>query len=426
MNINQTFHVETPYGLINDPNGLSYFKGKYYIFFQWNPQALDHSYKEWGLVTSKDLIHFSTPTRVLKPDQPYDRNGVYSGSGVVVNDQLYLYYTGNVKNDQQRDPSQCLVISQDGQHFEKKGVILSHPDHVTGHFRDPKVTYDGMFSMVIGAQLLNKKGAVLRYHSQNGLQFTFQDQIGQSEKYQMIECPDLFSLNGNSVLLYGLQERDNNDNCLDSHCVYLVNNFSHLDEGLPIDYGFDFYAPQTFVDPQGRTIMLGWMSRLSDEQENILKSQAPHIHCLSMPRVLTIKNKQLYQQPIEEMYQLIGKQKSLQEDISRLFYLRLTESSHFHLNINQEMKLHYHDGLLTLYRYDWSQNCYESKEVRIASFNNMEIWSDTSSFEVFINDGKYVFSLRSLPRSETIKVLFVGAGSPLIHELEVHHDSHKR
>ena len=31
------FHFEPPFGLINDPNGLSYYKGEYYIFFQWNP-----------------------------------------------------------------------------------------------------------------------------------------------------------------------------------------------------------------------------------------------------------------------------------------------------------------------------------------------------------------------------------------------------
>ena len=29
----QAYHIETEKGLINDPNGLSYFKGKYYVFF---------------------------------------------------------------------------------------------------------------------------------------------------------------------------------------------------------------------------------------------------------------------------------------------------------------------------------------------------------------------------------------------------------
>jgi beta-fructofuranosidase len=166
--------------------------------------------------------------------------------------------------------------------------------------------------------------------------------------------------------------------------------------------------------------MIGWMSRLSDAQENILKKHAAHIHCLTMPRVLTLKNQHLYQQPLKEMYQLLGKQKSLQDQISRTFYLKLTQSEHFHLNINQEMKIHYDHGRFTLERYDWSQDNYETKEVKIDRFTNMEIWSDTSSFEVFLNDGAYVFSLRTLPRSETIQILFSGDGQPHIQELEVH------
>ena len=36
------FHFEPPFGLINDPNGLSYYKGEYYIFFQWNPYGCEH------------------------------------------------------------------------------------------------------------------------------------------------------------------------------------------------------------------------------------------------------------------------------------------------------------------------------------------------------------------------------------------------
>ena len=30
------FHLEMPFGLINDPNGLAYHNG-WHIFYQWNP-----------------------------------------------------------------------------------------------------------------------------------------------------------------------------------------------------------------------------------------------------------------------------------------------------------------------------------------------------------------------------------------------------
>ena len=34
------FHFEPPFGLINDPNGLSYYKGEYYIFFSGTHMAV--------------------------------------------------------------------------------------------------------------------------------------------------------------------------------------------------------------------------------------------------------------------------------------------------------------------------------------------------------------------------------------------------
>lgn len=53
-----------------------------------------------------------------------------------------------------------------------------------------------------------------------------------------------------------------------------------------MDEGYDFYAPQTFVDAQGRRIMLAWMSRFSDAQE-VEFAKDGHIHCLTMPRELS-------------------------------------------------------------------------------------------------------------------------------------------
>ena len=31
----QTFHIQPETGLLNDPNGLIYFNGKYYVSHQW-------------------------------------------------------------------------------------------------------------------------------------------------------------------------------------------------------------------------------------------------------------------------------------------------------------------------------------------------------------------------------------------------------
>ena len=95
----QAYHLEPPVGLLNDPNGLAWYNGSYYLYFQWNKYEKNHSYKEWGGFTSPDLVHWQFHGSALLPDQPYDQHGVYSGSALVIDSQLNLYYTGNRKDD---------------------------------------------------------------------------------------------------------------------------------------------------------------------------------------------------------------------------------------------------------------------------------------------------------------------------------------
>ena len=101
----------------------------------------------------EELVKWKREGSALLPDQPYERNGVYSGSACVKNGRLYLYYTGNDKSGGIRKSSQCLAVTEDGKTFIKKGIILATPSAFTEHFRDPKVwkTENGYY-MVIGAQ----------------------------------------------------------------------------------------------------------------------------------------------------------------------------------------------------------------------------------------------------------------------------------
>ena len=62
----QTFHIQPEMGLLNDPNGLIYYEGYYYISHQWFPLGAVHGLKYWFNYKSKDLLHFEPQGTLLK------------------------------------------------------------------------------------------------------------------------------------------------------------------------------------------------------------------------------------------------------------------------------------------------------------------------------------------------------------------------
>lgn len=431
----QQYHLEPDRGLLNDPNGLSWFNGRYHVFFQWNRFAKDHSYKEWGLFTSKDFVNWEFAESAVLPDQEYDENGVYSGSGYAIGDSLYLFYTGNSRIRGKRKSSQCLAVTKDDRIFRKEGVILETPEEYTEHFRDPKVfrRKDHGFYMVIGGQQKNGKGALALCSSENGRDWKYEHMLAVSEKYEMIECPDLFELDGKYVLLYSPQKRDNEtDQNTFSFSAYKMEGFDeksgtlrdgNLDtecEGM--DAGFDFYAPQTFETPDGRRVLFAWMSRMEEEQEKIFSEKEPNLHCLTLPRELSVRGQKLCQKPVRELYRLLGEEihpvyekgSWVADHRGRCFYMKI----HCR-NQSQDLQLRFHQGEVEILyqmreknmlfsRRNWVNGMAETRTAHVEALYELEIWSDYSSMEVFVNDGQTVFSARIFPQSGTTEIVLSG------------------
>ena len=88
------YHM-TPYvGWLNDPNGFSYYKGKYHQFYQYNPYDVRWAPMHWGHAVSTDLLHWEYLPSALAPDSPADNGpGCFSGSATEMDDgkQLLMY-----------------------------------------------------------------------------------------------------------------------------------------------------------------------------------------------------------------------------------------------------------------------------------------------------------------------------------------------
>lgn len=262
----QRYHFMAQEGWINDPNGLIFYKGRYHFFYQYNPYDSYWGMMHWGHAVSDDLLHWEYLPLALAPSEKYDNNergGCFSGSAIEWEDRLYLLYSGTTKTDEGYVQSQCLAWSEDGVHFEKYegNPIINAPSWIEqDNFRDPKVwRRDNMFYLLCGGKKDNLAQALL-YRSNNLTDWEFVNVMFESrgEYGYMFECPDFFHIGDMDVLTFspmGLGDRTD---------VYLVGNLNYeTGKFYPvhsgeIDWGLDYYAPQSFLDAQGRRIMVAW------------------------------------------------------------------------------------------------------------------------------------------------------------------------
>src|SRR5699024_1529164 len=138
----QSYHIQPVTGLLNDPNGLSYFDGKWHLFYQWFPLGPVHGLKYWYHVTSTNLVEWENEGIGISPDTDFDSHGAYSGSGFVYNEKLHLMYTGNTRSENwERTPYQIMAVMDNKGHIVKKEepLISGSPKGYTDHFRDPKI-----------------------------------------------------------------------------------------------------------------------------------------------------------------------------------------------------------------------------------------------------------------------------------------------
>ncbi|NAS18583.1 sucrose-6-phosphate hydrolase [Clostridium butyricum] len=315
-------HIEMPFGLVNDPNGLSYFNGKYHIFYQWNPFGCEHKTKHWALVKTTDFVNFTKPEIILKPEDWFDKNGCYSGGAYVKDDTLKLFYTGNVKNEKdERESYQCIVdYNKDGS-FEKRGPIIpKQPDGYTAHFRDPMIfVNEGIYYMVLGVQRENLSGAALIYKSDDIEKWELVGELETDMKEfgYMWECPNIIKVNDDKYAFLfspqGLEaEEFKNQNIYQSGYVignleFKVPQLKNHSEFKEIDMGFDFYAPQVFTH-NDKNIMIGWVGMPDKDSEYPSGENGGWMFPLTLPRVLEYKDNVLYQKPLKEVENLREKQ----------------------------------------------------------------------------------------------------------------------
>ncbi len=53
-----TYHFTPPWAWMNDVNGAIFWRGRYHIFYQHNPEGGYWKWMQWGHASSIDLVHW--------------------------------------------------------------------------------------------------------------------------------------------------------------------------------------------------------------------------------------------------------------------------------------------------------------------------------------------------------------------------------
>ena len=77
-----------------------------------------------------------------------------------------------------------------------------------------------------------------------------------------------------------------------------------------VDYGIDFYAPQTILTDDGRRVMIGWMQNW--DTCGIRRDDFPWFGQMSFPREISLRGGKLIQKPVREIENYYGKRISRQ------------------------------------------------------------------------------------------------------------------
>lgn len=415
------YHIQPRSGLLNDPNGFSYFNGRWHVFYQNFPFGAVHGLKSWRHLSSTDLVHWQEDDLTLDPQAPYSTQGVYSGSALPVNDQLFLMYTGNVRTTTGERISTQLGawVDQNDQLRQSDLPLITQPNGYTAHFRDPQIfNVDGTYYAILGAQRSDLQGQILLYRSEQPTgpwSLVGPLDLGHTDLGYMIECPNLAFVDGHVVLIFCPQG-------LDRHRVPYANiypNMVIIADGIDwqnarlvnpgpltnLDLGFDCYATQVVNGPDEQAYAISWLGL----PDTTYPSDAENWQgCLSLVKNLHVINGHLRQTPVAlprttQSFDPFRDTLKGQEVLN--FDLTTPSTGTLTLGNNAEALTLAFDGqTLTIDRRSAGlpvgTDHGNVRQLPLApGRHQLSLYLDRSSFELFIDNGDQVASGRIFPHS---------------------------
>ena len=316
------YHYTPARNWMNDPNGLVHHRGRYHLYYQYNPHGQVWGNMSWGHASSPDLVHWTehpvaianTPTEDIFSGSIVVDHGNTSGFGTADAPTLVAIYTSVYPDGKQ---AQSLAYSIDDGMIWTKYAGNPVLDRDSTAFRDPKVSWyptagGGGYWVMVAVEA--EAGQVVFYRSGDLRRWTLLSTFAREGAAEGLwECPDLFSLpvDGDPdrrqwVLVVSVNPGGPAGG---SASQYFLGDFDGVTfHGTTaargwLDWGRDFYAAVTFDStPDGRRILIGWMSNWDYANE---VPTSPWRGSMALPREVSLVTIEgavtLLQRPVPEL-----------------------------------------------------------------------------------------------------------------------------
>ncbi|MFV1967271.1 MAG: glycoside hydrolase family 32 protein [Pirellulaceae bacterium] len=294
------YHFLPPSGWMNDPNGAIFWKGKYHLFFQYNPERAKWGNVHWGHAVSEDLVHWTDLPIALAPGPGSpDKAGCYSGSAVVYNDRVALLYHGIPSGI-------CLATSNDDDLIawtkSPHNPVIAPPTDPDAEWKEhaPNIWREGdTYYLLSGSHV----GSPRNVGSSRDTAFLFQSQdlVHWSYMHRLYEpgeesdnaCPDFFPLGRKHVMMMASHTRGgqyyvgtyaNHRFTIERHGRM---NSSLFKPGTNLFVIGDLIATTSWLDDAGRRIMIAW---IGEGRTQAAQLESDWAGVMTLPRVLSLND----------------------------------------------------------------------------------------------------------------------------------------
>ena len=325
------FHFTSRVGWLNDPNGMLFNEGEWFLAFQHYAKGNANGAKSWGAAVSKDLIHWTQLPHILNPYKNVkypqgNEHAIWSGSALVDEINALGKQKGDVKT-----LFGMFTATHAGE--DKKAAFFQVGVYSTDKGRTWTMIHDGkpMVDHVEGYDP-GQRDPYLFYHAPTK-SYRFIMELGGPEKIVRIwkssdlmnwePVCDIPNKSAECINMYSVPLDGDKNNLkwviADAGTSYEVGDFDgtkwtgfgdkdSTGKRLRYDYGDCYYAPQTFnQSPGNRVVHIGWL-RSKDSYSPFTEAGLPFTQQLSVPAEITLRTTpegiRMYRNPVKELSSL--------------------------------------------------------------------------------------------------------------------------